>query len=86
MADCPELKNLILSFNKLKEGSDSILSTCILLESLDLSDNQFKVLPLQIMSLIGLKRLDLRNNHISQLPPEHFFWINYNTFLIQENQ
>ncbi len=43
MADCPELKNLILSFNKLKEGSDSILSTCILLESLDLSDNQFKV-------------------------------------------
>ncbi|KAJ3394359.1 hypothetical protein HDU92_006938 [Lobulomyces angularis] len=66
----PKLKDFNLSFNKLNDISSDIFENSVKLEILELRDNLLDHLPVGILQLYELKRLDLSNNNISKLNPK----------------
>lgn len=64
-----DLKDLILSFNRLSGASGNLLFSTTNLEILDVRDNQLSDLPKDILVLKKLKRLDVSNNQLVRLNP-----------------
>jgi Leucine-rich repeat (LRR) protein len=64
------LKELHLGFNRLTQLFSLLKASIGSLELLDIRDNQFESVPLPILESRTLKRLDMTNNNITQLPPE----------------
>lgn len=74
--DCNKLTNL-----------PNELSSCILLEDIDITSNNLTSFPLCILQLHKLKHLKLNNNRISEMPSELFAKLeNLQTLQISNNQ
>ncbi|KAJ3041912.1 hypothetical protein HDV00_008421 [Rhizophlyctis rosea] len=69
VVQCANLKELLVSFNALRDVDSGFLEAADEVETLDLADNALATLPSGVLGLKGLKRLDISNNAITKLPP-----------------
>ncbi|KAJ3307462.1 Leucine-rich repeat-containing protein 40 [Kappamyces sp. JEL0829] len=67
---CPKLCEFCCAFNRISTVEPGSFSSCSLLEIFDIRDNNIGSVPVDVLGMYRLKRLDITNNSVSQLPPE----------------
>ncbi|KAJ1327119.1 hypothetical protein BSLG_010466 [Batrachochytrium salamandrivorans] len=83
--DCPELCDLCLSFNQITSIAAGVFSNLVELQILDLRDNALSEVPIDVLQLAQLKRLDLTNNSIRLLQPQLGLLKNLSMLLVSGN-
>ncbi|KAI9497681.1 hypothetical protein BDB00DRAFT_586569 [Zychaea mexicana] len=69
----PKLKELLLAYNQLSQdanGLEQVMAKAPSVQTLDLSSNLFSEIPDVVLTLQGLRRLDVSANHLRMLRPD----------------